>query len=416
MYKNIIFIMRYSKNFISGVVLFLVFSIQNVFAQIEEIHLYTFAHSLIDHRPPATPTPSDETTILHWIYDIAQHAGKDFSTTGQFGQLTQHVDGLPPNSNLGYDLVPTSWDEETTSFSDSSINTVLITPANFIQYVSPTEPDPSDPSGRSVINLTQTVFDWVDNEKPDMRYFIYGNWPEMDLDLPYPPNLPSQEEIDFFHNTTIGQTGSFANWWLDYQDGMISARPALNTRLIPVGMIISKILNDVIPNVIPFDELYEDSAPHGRANIYFLAGMITYMAMFEENIPNDYAPYDIISTAIIDNLEVIKNFAWDELLSFDFPNGDSRVFYSTSLSLDESDKASGFVIAPSIVQDFFKIKFNHQGNYNLQLIDSYGRIYKDKLINKSETVLVPDLSAGVYLVRILDKDKRLVYKRKIIKY
>ena len=54
-----------------------------VHAQIDDVRLYAFGHSLIDHRPPAIPTPSDETTILHWMYQIAQDAGHTFAAGGQ---------------------------------------------------------------------------------------------------------------------------------------------------------------------------------------------------------------------------------------------------------------------------------------------------------------------------------------------
>jgi len=296
--------------------------------KVTDVQLYTFAHSLIDHRPPLIATPDDETTILYWMYDIAQNASKTFATTGQFGQLPNHVDNLPPNSDLGYNVVPNSWDESQNSFANSNLNTVMLTVANFIQYEPPSNPDPTDQMARSIIENTETLFDWTNTEIPNMRYYIYGNWPEMDLQNAYPPTLPLQSEIDDFHDITIGTTGNFAKWWEDYQDLIVASRPELDTRLIPVGMIMSKILRDVIPNQIPFDELYEDSAPHGRANLYFLAGMVTYMAMYEENIPVNYMPSTLISPAIRNNIETIRNFVWEELNNFNFPNGDSRVFYN----------------------------------------------------------------------------------------
>lgn len=298
-------------------------------AQVNDVQLYTFAHSLIDH--PSASAPNNETTILYWIYDIAQTSGKTFATTGQFGQLPYYVDNLPPNSSLGYQTVPRSWDDSQTTFANSNINTILSTAANFVQWVPPSDPDPSDPQGRTTIANTETLFDWTNTQKSNMRYYIYGNWPEMtNLQNNYPPTVPTQSEIDNFHNTTIGTTGDFAQWWINYQDAIVASRPLLNTRLIPVGMVISKILTDtsVIPTQIPFNELYEDSDPHGRANIYFLAGMITYMALYEENIPPSYMPSNIISPLIRNNLAAIRNFAWQELYDFNFSNGDSRVFYN----------------------------------------------------------------------------------------
>ncbi len=398
-------------------ILLFVLIVRNTYGQVDDVQLYTFAHSLIDHRPPAIPTPSDETTILHWIHDIAQHTGKTFGTTGQFGQLANHVDGLPPNSNLGYDTVPYSWNEEETSFSNSPLNTIMLTAANFIQYSDPSDPDPADPSGRTVINLTETIFDWTENEIPGMRYYIYGNWPEMDLNNSFPPTLPSQFEIDEFHDITIGNTGSFANWWTSYQDQIIASRPELDTKLIPTGMIISKILTQLLSNQIAFDELYEDSDPHGRANIYFLAGMITYMAIFEENVPITYIPGDIIDNVIINNLEEIKNYTWNELSNFNFQNGNSRVFFdNTTNSYTELNIEEEIILLPNPTTRTFKISSTFDSEFSLQIQSVDGTVYK-KINSTNSTKLhdITSLPAGIYLVQIRDLNNGQLFIKKLIK-
>ena len=383
--------------------------------QVNDVQLYTFAHSLIDHRPPLITTPSDETTILHWIYDISQNSGKTFASTGQFGQLSNHVDNLPPNSNLGYDVVPVSWDDTQSTFENSNLNTVLITVANFIQYEAPSNPDPSDPMGRSIIENTETLFDWTNTEIPNMRYYIYGNWPEMDLQNAYPPTLPFQSEIDEFHDNTIGTSGNFNVWWSDYQDLIVTSRPQLNTRLIPVGMIISKILRDVIPNQIPFDELYEDSAPHGRANVYFLAGMITYMALYEENIPTSYIPSTIISPVIRNNLETIRDFAWLELNNFDFPSGDSRVFYNDPvLNVENHTKTNIFNIIPNPVENTFKIQSESQLSNDITIYDLNGvRINTYRNVKSSDSIDIEHLASGLYFLEIKNSDE--IYNIKMMK-
>lgn len=65
--------------------------------QVNQVDIYIFGHSLIDHRPPITPTPADETTVPHWLEDIATAAGKTYTATGQYGFLTNHLN-LPPSS------------------------------------------------------------------------------------------------------------------------------------------------------------------------------------------------------------------------------------------------------------------------------------------------------------------------------
>lgn len=388
------------------------------FGQVNDIQLYKFAHSLIDHRPPAIATPSDETTIAHWIYDIAQFTGKTFATTGQFGQLANHVDNLPPNSNLGYDNPTYSWNEEESSFSESPLNTILLTAANFIQYSDPSEPDPADPQGRTVIELTETIFDWTNSQKPDMRYYIYGNWPEMDLMNAYPPNLPNPSEVNEFHDITIGNIGFFADWWLSYHDQILASRPELNTKLIPVGMIISKLLTEVLANQIPFEELYEDSAPHGRANIYFLAGMITYMALYEENLPNDYTPSDIINVAIRSNIESISNFAWSELNKFNFSTGGSRVFYSNTINNNHSvlEKNNFISIHPNPTSDYFTLTYSASKHYTCQIKGMDGKLYANlQSDNNSINIDLTHMPKGFYLIEIGDKENGRSLVEKLIK-
>ncbi len=377
-------------------------------AQINSVRMYAFGHSLMDHvASPAVP----ETNIMYWLNDISQEAGNTFATTGQYGFLTTHVN-LPPSSNWGYSGILSSWDSSSEPFSDADINTILITAANFIQYENPDSPHPLD-NNTTVIQATETIFDWVNTQESNVRYYIYGNWPEMDLANAFPPTPPTQTEIDFFHNQTIG---NFTDWWKNYQNLILTSRPVLNTRLIPVGTIISKILRDLIPNQIPFDSLYEDSAPHGRESIYFLAGMITYMAIYEQNIPNSYTPGNAVHSVIRNNLNIIKDFTWVELNNFNFPNGDSRVFYSSILSLENSyfDNESVFLY-PNPAQDNFNVSNINKHYLEINIYDNLGRIVKTvESANATNTIYLGGLQNGIYIVRILNKQKKEMLNRKLI--
>lgn len=291
-------------------------------AQLDSIELYAFGHSLIDHRPQYE---QEETTILYWMYDIATHSNEIFRTTGQYGFLPNH-DNLPPKSNWTYPTVPISWDESLETFAESDLTTVLITAANFIQGTPPQDPHPVD-STTTVIQSTDTIFNWTNVQKPNMRYYIYGNWPEIPSNVFPPP----QNLIDSFHNQVI--SGNFANWWEVYHDSIMSAQPDLEVRLIPVGQIISKLhkSDSIIPTSIPFEDLYEDNDPHGKPTTYFLAGMITYMAMYEKQIPESYMPSDTIHQAIRDSLSAINDFIWQELMNYNDENGVNRVFHGSFL-------------------------------------------------------------------------------------
>ncbi|MBT8245170.1 MAG: T9SS type A sorting domain-containing protein [Winogradskyella sp.] len=385
-------------------------------AQVNDIQLYGFVHSLIDHNPPLIPVPNSETATPYWVNEIAQSATNTFAFTGQFGQIPNHVDNLPPSDNLGYSGVATPWDSSTgQTFSSSNINTIIVTAANFIQWVLPTNPDLSDPMERSIVNNTVTLFDWTNNEIPDMRYYIYGNWPEMNTASTFPPTVPTQTEIDDFHSVTIGNTGTFDNWWIQYQDAYIAQRPLLNVKLIPVGKIISQIYTQILPSPIPFDELYEDSAPHGRANTYFLAGLITYMALYEQEVPATYMPSNIIHSTIRNNLTTINNFIWQELNDFNFPNGESRVFYSNVLSInDENIKISNIFSNP--VVNKFRIKSNSSETFSVSVININGTLIMSyDNIRNNDTIDMSNLNSGVYFIRLTNSEDESIVKKMIKK-
>lgn len=295
------------------------------FGQIDSIEMYAFGHSLIDHR---SLPDQEETTILYWMYDIANHANEIFRTTGQYGFLPTH-DNLPPNSNWGYPTVPYSWDESQEAFSDSDLTTILLTAGNYIQGTPPNDPHPEDNS-TTAIQSTETIFDWTNTEKANMRYYIYANWPEIvSNSFPPPQNL-----IDDFHDDVI--SGNFADWWETYHDSIMNIQPELEVRMIPVGQIISKLhrSDTIIPTPIPFEDLYEDNAPHGKPTTYFLAGMITYMAMYEKKIPEDYMPSDTVHMAIRDSLSAINDFIWQELMNYEDDDGVNRVFHEAFLPIE----------------------------------------------------------------------------------
>ena len=384
----------------------------DTFAQSRDIRMFAFGHSLLDHRPPAVPTPSDETTIMHWIAEIAAEAGHNFAGGGQYGFLTSH-DDLPPIAQWGYDQVAPVWDSDTEPFSDANVNVVLITAANFIQYQPAHLPHPLDNS-TTVLSSTETIFDWVAAQEPGVNFYIYGNWPEMDLMNAYPPTPPSQQEVDDYHDWT---SGSFTDWWIDYQDSMLINHPVSNTRLIPVGSIISKILRDIIPGQIPFTELYEDSDPHGRANIYFLAGIITYMAVYQERIPYTYVPDTIVNAVIRNSLPSLADFIWNELTQFNLPNGESRVFSTdpiTGIDNIELDTQS-ILLIPNPTSGQFLIT-GDLDNYAIDVLDSLGNTHLQ--IDNTSNVVPINISAlpnGVYFIRVQSQNHATLSVERLLK-
>lgn len=375
-------------------------------AQVNDVDLYVFGHSLIDWGTPTIPVPNRETAVPYWMNHIANHTGKNYAATGQFGFLPNHT--IPPSPNWGYPSVISPWDDSTQTFASSSIDHILITAGNFIQYELPTGPHPLN-NTTTAVDETNRIFDWVNQQKPNSRYYIYANWPEMDTQLPFPPNIPSANEISSFYSDS--GTGNFAAWWETYQNDMLAARPNYNTRLIPVGKLISEIVNNVITTPIAFDNLYEDSSPHGRASTYFLAGLITYMAMYEEQPDlSNYDPGTTVIPEIRNNLTAINTYIWTELMAYNFSNGDSRVFYNTPLSNYDVLRNS-ISIYPNPAKDFITIN-GISSNHQIRLYSINGKKI-NCLINESQLNLTA-LENGIYFLKIEDNTRETITTFKII--
>ena len=367
--------------------------INSSFAQVNPMRNYIFGHSLLDHRPPINPTPSDETTVPHWMYLLAQEAGYDYLAGGQYGFLPQHAN-VPPNAQWGYDIVPGVWDQDYESFADADINTILLTAGNFMQWQAPNLDYPSDP-GISPVSATIQIFDWVEAQGDTPRYYIYENWPDMAgyLANGFPP---AGNEFQAYSDYT---NGAFHQWWVDYQDLVLALRPDLNVKMIPVGPIIDLILQETWPNTnIPFTELYEDDAPHGRPSIYFLAALTTYMATQGEKAPASFTVPGIVHPDLQENYTDIIDLIWDELLAFNFPTGESRVFF------DQPNQVS--VIHPTDQQWGPNPGFEgltYQGDQPAQQIRVYNHLGQGLRtvlkLQPGDFLNLSDLPAGTYFLQ-----------------
>lgn len=292
------------------------------FAQVDPARIFIFGHSLLDHRPPAIPTPSNETTVPHWLYLLSEEAGYDLAAGGQYGFLPQHAD-LPPIAQWGYDIVPGVWDSDLETFAEADINTILITAGNFMQWQGPAEAYPTDP-GVSPFSATLDILDWVQDQGDAPRYYVYENWPDM---APYLQNgfPPNEAELSAYADYT---NGAYHDWWIEYHDLILAERPELEVRMIPVGPILEKIIDILWGNTeVPILELYEDDAPHGRPSIYFLAALTTWMAIHQEKAPAGFVVPEIVHADIQQSYQEIVDLIWEELLLFNTPNGQSRVFF-----------------------------------------------------------------------------------------
>ncbi|MFT6136418.1 MAG: hypothetical protein ACJAZM_002922 [Cyclobacteriaceae bacterium] len=287
------------------------------------VRMFIYGHSLINHEPPAYPTPSNETSVPHWMHFLASESGYNFAANGQYGFLPQHRN-LPPISQWGFDHVSSIWDSDVQSFQEADFNTILLTAGNFIQYQPATENYYNEIF--SPVNATTEIFQWSQNQDEEISLYIYENWPDM------AQFISSQvfEDItaEEFANYNEYTLNDFHQWWLDYHDAIISELPNAEVKLIPVGPILARLLTEVEGlNTIPIiSDLYEDDAPHGRPTIYFLAGLVTYMAVYGTQAPADYSVPETVHESVRNNYIQIVDFIWSELESFTDSNGNSRVW------------------------------------------------------------------------------------------
>lgn len=296
-----------------------------LFAQ-DTLRTFVFGHSLINHEFQVNITPSQETSVPHWFHFLAAEAGYEYELSGQYGFLTSHVN-LPPIAQWGFDFVAPAWDSDNEPFSVVDFDNILITPGNFIQYQAPNLPYFNNTL--TPLTATDSIFDWVNLQEDSLDLYVYENWPDMGgfLGAGFPPTAAEWAAYDTYLNA------GFHDWFIEYHDSLVAARPNQCVSMIPVGPIISSLLAQSPFDQIPVDSLYEDDAPHGMATTYFLAAMITYMAMYEEQTPLTYNAPPIIHSIVRNNYSTVVTHIWNELQSFNYPNGDSRVFCSTPMVL-----------------------------------------------------------------------------------
>lgn len=373
----------------------------------DTVRHFVFGHSLIDHRPPLIATPSDETTLPHWLYLLAQEAGRPYAAGGQYGFLPQHAN-LPPISQWGYDIVPGVWESDTEPFSAADIDQVLITAGNFMQWQGPAEPYPNEPPSLTPINATIDIADWVNQQEDSVQIYIYENWPDMAPYLSGGSFPPTPQDLSTYHNYTRGE---FHDWWLEYHDSLLMARPDAMIRMIPVGPILANLLESQVLNQVPSTEWYEDDAPHGRASLYFLASMITYQAMFQEKVPAGFIVPSIVRQEISSNFQAISDTIWDQLLDFNDANGDNRVFFdSPSTSIDRPVVRSCELTIDESSQ--LRIPDGIPLHTELTLTDLNGRIIRNGGIEETTSFSLP---TGMYLLRLQTEEGPLCRQKLLIR-
>jgi hypothetical protein len=343
---------------------------------------------------------------------LSEEAGNSFTISGNFMSLPFYLDQnqLPLESNWSFDSVPTGWDSWSTPFNQSAIDNVVFTPFNFVQHRAPYETYEFGDTTLSPLTASDTLIDWVIENKPGTSIYIYEGWPDMGTYTggAFPPT-PSEWAN---YQADAGYNSNFHSWFLELHDSLVDRFPNECIKLIPVGPIISELLNQPPYNSIPVDSLYEDDAPHGRPSIYLLAGMITYMALYQEQAPISYQPpTEFIDPLIISEYPNLVNHIWSELLAFNFSSGSSRVFCDTSLSASALEENVTFEVYPNPTSDFLNVKANVSDG-QLVLRNLVGNVVAHGSLGLEMNV--QSLPAGYYFLELQDANSNPLANRKVL--
>lgn len=265
-----------------------------------EIRLYIFGNSLIHHL-----TPSDETTVPHWLHVLAEADGRKFTVNGQWGFPRNFIKDLPPTSQWSFKQAKSAWNRNALPFAKAGFNTIMTNPASFVQYKPVDQPDDGDnPERQSTLGATLVLFDWLVQQQTGQTFFIYEGWASLEsFSRSFPP---TSNVLKAYHTYNIG---AYHEWYVDYLNHVRKNRPQLDVRLIPVAFTLSKLFTETPLRDLKTEDLYSDNSPHGTANTYFLAAIITYSALYGKKAPMGFVPPGSIHPLIRQHYSEIRDLA-----------------------------------------------------------------------------------------------------------
>jgi hypothetical protein len=272
---------------------------------------YIFGHSLINHEYQTQDHPY--TTTPHWLTEFAGASeDKSYLMSGQYGFMPM----IPPSPQWGWDGLVSPWAEDTL-YSGVGFTSTMMTVLNFGLDVYPDDIFYGEPS---VVSRVVDAMIWSDQNQSGQVFYLYESW----SDMGYVSNsFPiSEGEFNAYHDLVLG---SAHDWWLAAYEESREDYPFVPFKMIPVAPVLSKLYSGILSD-IPVAELYEDSAPHGTPNTYFLAAIVSYMVIYQEMPPITYDIPEMIHPSIRDNYGNILTFVWNDLFTYVDSDGNSVVF------------------------------------------------------------------------------------------
>lgn len=273
-----------------------------------EARVYFFGNSLIHHL-----TDTDLTTVPHWLALMARQADTSFAADGRFGFPREMAAELPPRPDWHFAEVTPAWEPADQSFAGAGFDTVILNPENYIQYDLADRPYPNDnPDGETPLGATLEIVDWVDAHSADARFLIYEGWADLH---PFTDELPpSARSWRRYHRHALGD---YHDWYLDYVRQLSEARPDIRIGLIPVGQVMSMVMQSDLMEDIEPEALFSDLSPHGTPTTYLLAAMITYADLFDTAPPAGMVLPDEIDSRFAERYDRIAAAVWAAMQGLD---------------------------------------------------------------------------------------------------
>jgi hypothetical protein len=289
-----------------GIMLFLSsFFCGQAIANGKEKTVYVFGNSLFHHL-----SDTDETAVPHWLHQLSVSAGHKFALNGQWGFLRDFANNPPPEPNWSFKKVRSVWKSETYSFATLGFDTVIINPANFIQYQAPTALYEGDnPTKDSPASAAKKLFNWVDKTRKGITFFVYEGWAELaPFSSHFPPNKASFVKFQKYNQD------AYHDWYMSFVKGLTTN--SRKVRLIPVASVIGRLITDTELRDLKAADLYSDADPHGTPTTYLLAGMITYAALYNEAPPASFKPPNSIHPLVSQHYAtIVRTICNDPLIS-----------------------------------------------------------------------------------------------------
>jgi len=272
---------------------------------------HVFGHSLFTHtfnNEGYLYEATDFTQAGNWLGLLAAADGHESVGSHTFGQVDSHntlswLDG-DVSINGAYDTGNTT--PFTGMFTNQHYTHFYLMPSNF------RETDMGPPPFNSAVATAQAGFaaliDNIDRWYPQAEKLLYVHWHEFhgpNYGLGQDTPLPSIGRAQFtaYNNEVINE---YLGWHISLQNALTANGRSIRT--IPVGPVIAWLLeNESYLQPLNFSDLYADGAPHGNENIYFLASLVVYRAVYQVN-PN-LSNFTVPSAATQIRPEIANNLA-----------------------------------------------------------------------------------------------------------